>query len=113
MTTETINEILGLGGGGDDLVIARKKRRKVDAGTWVDGTIHGHRFSALVFPEHAENANWEIGKSRISKLWLQRQADATMVYNWDRGLDVAAADATAEAIVDFLSDGLAQYIYGE
>ena len=106
---ETINEILDLG---DDLRITRKKRRNVDAGTWVDGTIHGHRFSALVFPEHAENANWEIGDSRISKLWLQRRDDRVMVYHWDRGLSVAAVGATAEAIVGYLCDGLAEYIYG-
>jgi hypothetical protein len=25
---------------------------------------------ALVFPEHADNPEWEIGDSRISKLWV-------------------------------------------
>src|SRR6266540_3112331 len=72
---------------GDDLVITKTTRRAAGAGTWVSGTIHGHRFEALVFPEHADNPAWEIGDSRISKLWLERRADRKQVYNWDRGHD--------------------------
>lgn len=98
---------------GDDLMITKTTRRNSGGGTWVCGTIHGHRFDALVFPEHAENAEWEIGDSRISKLWLQRQADKKTVYNWDRGLDIAPADPTAAAIVDFLCAGLAEHTYGK
>jgi hypothetical protein len=98
---------------GDDLVITKTTRRASGGGTWVCGTIHGHRFDALVFPEHADNADWEIDDSRISKLWLQRQADKKTVYNWDRGLDLPAADATAQAIVDFLCVGLAEHTYGK
>jgi hypothetical protein len=41
----------------------------------VCGTLHDHRFDALVFPEHAENRAWEIGDSKISKLWIQRLAE--------------------------------------
>ncbi len=76
-------------------------------------TLMGHRFEALVFPEHAENPEWEIGDSRISKLWIQRQADKQQVFNWDRGADVPAADHTTECIVDFLAGGLADFIYAE
>src|SRR6266478_2832434 len=76
---------------GDDLRITKKTRRAAGAGTWVCGTIAGHRFDALVFPEHAENPEWEIGDSRISKLWLQRLADRRTVFHWDRGADVPAA----------------------
>jgi hypothetical protein len=97
---------------GHDLVIKEQTRRPSGAGTWVDGTIHGHRFQALVFPEHAEVAEYEIGDSRISKLWIQRLADRAQVYNWDRGTDVEAADATTQAIVDFLAAGLAESVYG-
>jgi hypothetical protein len=96
---------------GDDLAITEKTRRASGAGTWVCGTIHGHRFDALVFPEHADNPDWEIGDSRISKLWLQRISDRKTVYNWDRGADVPAADATVQAIVGFLCDGLAESTY--
>jgi hypothetical protein len=107
-TTTTQNDDLG-----HDLVITKTTRRAAGAGTWVCGTLAGHRFDALVFPEHADQPDWEIGDSRISKLWVQRLADQRTVYNWDRGLDVPAADATAQAIVDFLSAGLAEHIYAE
>ena len=96
---------------GDDLRITKKTRQAAGAGTWVCGTIAGHRFDALVFPEHADNPEWEIGDSRISKLWVQRLADRQEVFNWDRGADVPAADPVAAAIVDFLSVGLADLAY--
>lgn len=98
---------------GDDLVFTKPTRRASGRGTWVCGTIHGHSFEALVFPEHAENPGYEIGDSRISKLWLQRWGDKVVVYNWDRGLDLAPSDATAAAIVDFLCAGLAEHTYGK
>jgi len=98
---------------GDDLVFTKTTRRAFARGTWVSGTIHGHRFDALVFPEHAENPEYEIDDSRISKLWLQRRDDKVTVYNWDRGLDLAPADAMAAAIVDFLCAGLAEHTYGK
>jgi hypothetical protein len=99
---------------GDDLRITRTTRRAAGRGTWVCGTIAGHRFDALVFAEHADVPEYEVGgDSRISKLWLQRLADRTTVYNWDRGADVAPADQMAAAIVDFLAAGLAEYVYAE
>jgi hypothetical protein len=98
---------------GDDLTITKMSRRAAGAGTWVCGRLKGHRFDALVFPEHAENAEWEIGDSRISKLWVHRLADRQEVFNWDRGADVPAADQVAEAIVEFLCAGLADYVYAE
>ena len=67
----------------------------------------GHRFDALVFPEHAENPDWELGQSRISKLWVQRLSDKKTVFHWDRGMDVPAVDQMASAVVDFLAAGLA------
>ncbi len=94
------------------LVFSKTTRRASGLGTWVCGTIHGHSFEALVFPEHADKPSYEIGDSRISRLWLQRRGDMVTVYNWDRGLDLAPADATAAAIVDFLCAGLAEHTYG-
>jgi hypothetical protein len=98
---------------GDDLEITKTTRRAAGAGTWVSGTLMGHRFEALVFPEHAEIPEWEIGDSRISKLWIQRIADKREVFNWDRGPDRMAVDDTALQIVDFLAGGLADFIYAE
>ena len=98
---------------GHDLRITKTARRASGGGTWDCGTLNGHRFGALVFPEHAENAEWEIGDSRISKLFVQRLADKQTVFNWDRGMDVPAADRVAAAIVEFLSTGLADLVYVE
>jgi hypothetical protein len=96
---------------GNDLRITKTTRRASGGGTWVDGTIAGHRFQALVFPEHAECHEYELGDSRISKLWLQRIADKTTVVNFDRGWDHRPANAAAAAIVDFLAAGLAELVY--
>ena len=98
---------------GEDLEVTKIERRAKFGGAWVRGTLNGHRFDALVFPEHAENAEYEIGDSKISKLWVQRIADKTQVYNWDRGLDVSAQTPDAQKIVDFLCAGLADYTYAE
>jgi hypothetical protein len=107
--TNNANDDLDLG---HDLEFTDTTRRALVGGSWVCGTIHGHRFEALVFSEHAENPEYEISDSRISKLWIQRLADKKVVYNWDRGADIAAADKTAGAIVDFLCAGLAESTYG-
>ena len=96
---------------GFDLEITKTTRRAAGGGTWVCGTLSGHRFDALVFPEHADNPEWEIGDSRISKLWIQRLADKREVFNWDRGADVPAASPLVASIVDFLAGGLADHIY--
>jgi hypothetical protein len=96
---------------GDDRNITKISRRASGAETWACGTIAGHQFDALVYPEHADNREWEIGDSRISKLWVQRLAERRQVFNWDRGADVPAADAKVAAIVDFLCAGLADYVF--
>ena len=98
---------------GDDLVIKKNALRESGGGAWVVGTLNGYKFNALVFPEHAEIPDYEIGQSKISKLWVQRMADKTTVYNWDRGADVAAANPMVAQIVDFLCAGLAEYAYAE
>ena len=55
---------------GDDLEITKTTRRNAANGTWVDGTLHGHRFQALVFEGPADCESYEIADSRISKLWI-------------------------------------------
>lgn len=98
---------------GDNLEFTEPPLRASGGGTWAIGRIAGHRFEALVFAEHAENPAWEIDDSRISKLWLQRLSDKRVVFNWDRGSDVPAADQRTGQIVDFLSVGLAEFVFGE
>jgi hypothetical protein len=96
---------------GDDLRITKTTRRLSAGGTWVSGTIAGYRFEALVFPEHAEVADYELGNSRISKLWIARLANKETTFNWDRGMDIPAASKKTQAVVDFLAAGLADLVY--
>jgi hypothetical protein len=98
---------------GDDLRITKTSRRASGGGTWVSGTIAGYRFDALVFPEHAENPEWELNNSRISKLWIARLKNKETTFNWDRGMDIPAASDKTQAVVDFLCAGLADHIYAE
>ncbi len=98
---------------GDDLRITQTSRRASGGGTWVSGTVASYRFDALVFPEHAENPEWELGDSRISKLWIARLKNKETVFNWDRGMDMPAASDKTQAVVDFLCAGLADHIYAE
>jgi len=97
---------------GSDLKITKRTRQAAGAGTWVCGRLHGHRFEALVFPEHAVVAEYELGQSQISKLFVQRLADRQTVVEFDRGWDLHPTTAEAEAIVDFLETRLADMTYG-
>ena len=98
---------------GDSLKITKTEGRQLNApGTWVSGSIAGHTFQVLAFEGHAENADYELGTSRISKLWLRRQADRQVVANFDRGWDVEPATDTAREIVDFLAAGIAEHVFG-
>jgi len=96
-----------------DFEITKTTRRASGGGTWVIGTISGHRYNALVFPEHAVMAEYEMGDSRISKLWIRRESDQETVCNFDRGWDIRPTTKTAQAIADFLAAGLAEHTYGE
>ena len=96
---------------GDDLRIMRTTRRAAGAGTWVIGRLNGHRFDALVFPEHAEVESFELSQSKISKLSVQRLADQQIVAFFDRGWDVRPTTDEAAAIVDFLAAGLADMTF--
>ena len=98
---------------GDSLKITKTEGRQLNApGTWVSGTIAGHAFQVLVFEGHAENEEYELGTSRISKLWLRRQADRQVVANFDRGWDVEPTTDIAREIVDFLAAGIAEHVFG-
>ena len=94
----------------ETLRITKVERRNSASGAWVRGTIAGHRFSALVFPEHAENPEWELDDSRISKLWVQRISDRTVVAYFERGWDLRPQTDIAGQIVDLLAGGLAEMV---
>jgi hypothetical protein len=70
-----------------------------------------YRFVALVFPEHAAFADYEMGQSRISKLCLMRSADDEIVFSWDRGLGGVAAEPDAQHAVEVLGRFLAKLVY--
>ncbi len=103
--TPDASEILGT------LRITKVQRRTSCGGSWVVGTIAGHRFNALVFPEHAESPDFELAGSRISKLWLKHLDTQTTAANFDRGWDIRPTTPMAATIVDLLAAGLAETIY--
>lgn len=85
--------------------------KKSNGNVWVQGFCGEIRFEALVFEEHAESESYEIGRSRISKLWLHD--GKVTVYNWDRGLDVAATTETAKLAVAVITGLLAERVFGK
>lgn len=89
------------------------QNHKTRRGWWNLGLRHNRwtQIRRLGLPEHAECEEYELAKSRISKLWLQRLEDKKVVFNWDRGLDLNAQTNLARAIVDFLAAGLADLTY--
>ena len=96
---------------GFDLEITSTTRRAAGNGTWVSGTLHGHRFEALVFPEHAECPSYELDDSRISKLCVRRIEHRATAVNFDRGWDVRPVTRAAERIVGILTAGLAGIVF--
>ena len=96
-----------------DLTIKTIAPRQNTYGTWVDGTIdQRYRFQALVFAEHAESEEYELGRSRISKLWVQDTTANSTVFHFDRGFDVPAASDEVQAMVDFLCEGIVDLVFG-
>jgi len=95
-----------------DLRITKLERRTTSGGAGGGGTIGEYFFDALVFAEHADCPDWELGQSRISKLWIARLKNKETIFHWDRGLDTPATSAKTQAIVDFLAADLAKRIYG-
>ena len=98
---------------GNDLEITKTDSGRQTGGTWVNGSIAGHTFQVLVFPEHAECEEYELETSRISKLWLRRQADREVVSNFDRGWDLEPTTDAAREIVGFLAAGIAEHTFGK
>lgn len=94
----------------DTLKITKIQKRPV-GGSWITGTIGGHAFEALVFPELATNPAYEIPGSNISKLWLA-DARREVVAEFDRGWNRQPSTDAAKQIVDLLAAGLAEHIFG-
>lgn len=92
--------------------ITKTTRRAAGSGTWATGRIAGFRFEALVFPEHAEVESYELGRSRISKLWVG-DGDGHWFFNFDRGPDLEPATPDVAAAVDILCSSLAELVYGD
>jgi hypothetical protein len=97
---------------GDDLSFTHLTSRPGAGGTWIAGRVAGHAFEALVWRGPAADPAWEIAASGITKLWLRRLADRAVVFEWDRGPVVPAADPAAAKVVDFLVAGLAEHTFG-
>jgi hypothetical protein len=96
-----------------DLVITKIDKRTSCGGAWVQGRINDtFRFDALVFAEHAESEEYELGRTKISKLWIQDIQTKKTLFNFDRGLDVPAATTEIQVVVDFLGCGLADLVWG-
>ncbi len=93
-----------------DIIIA--KNQKAERMGWTTGRIGAFRFEAKVYPEHAVDPDFELGRSRISKLELRRLDTNEVAFNWDRGLDCAATDAAAKTAVDRLAKHLANHLFG-
>lgn len=97
----------------DTLKISKIERRTSSGGSWVSGSIAGHDFEALVFSEHAENPEWELDNSRISKLCIQEHFTHRQVVAFERGWDMRPTTDAARQITDLLSAGLAETVYGK
>jgi hypothetical protein len=97
-----------------DIKITKVSHRTPGAGgSWVQGRINNaYRFDALVFSEHAECEAYELGRTKISKLWIQDLQTKKTLFNFDRGLDVPAATTEVQVLVDFLGMGLSDLVFG-
>ncbi len=90
-----------------------KREGRPTGGNWVSGTIAGHAFEALVFPQHAECESYELADSRISKLNITHEVTKRTVASFDRGWDITPNSEMATAIVHVLAAGLAETIFGK
>ena len=98
------------------------ERRQSVPGSWVTGWIYGFHYSALVFCDHATNPDWEIGKSRISKLQIESHrcngmsatgapCEVAIEYLWDRGEVMPTTGPYCQFALEFLSAYLAKLVY--
>jgi hypothetical protein len=113
MTTNESNTHPTAGNGDllDTLRITKTTLRNSVPGSWVTGTIAGHRFEALVFQDPASDPNFEIEGSNISKFWLGDER-GNAVADFDRGWTLKPTTDMAQRITELLAAGLAETVYG-
>jgi hypothetical protein len=73
--------------------------------------VLGHAFNALVFPDHADQAAYELGKSRISKLEIMSPEGFRRSVNFDRGWDIRPDSEVLERAVQIVCKRLAKEVY--
>ena len=68
---------------------------------WTQGTINyngrAYRYSVKHFDETSE---FGYNEGRASKIWIER--DGRTVFNYDRGMDIKAADRDTKAVLEML-----------
>ena len=68
---------------------------------WTQGTINynrkAYRYSLKHFDEPSE---FGYNEGRASKIWIER--DGRTVFNFDRGMDIKAADRDTKAVLEML-----------
>lgn len=93
----------------ETLEITSVKDREYGNGTWVSGKVDGYKFQCLVFSDHAECEEYELNGTKISKLWIRRESDKATVFNFDRGIDVPAADGEVEQLIELIAEGVGHF----
>ena len=72
---------------------------------WINGTINGYAFQALLFDEGSE---FGINEGRVSKLWVRDEARMQTIMNYERGWDIrpraAAERRLLEALLEYLEN---------
>jgi hypothetical protein len=93
---------------GYDLEITQMARVTATPGAIrVRGSADGHRFEALVLPAHADRPADEMGRTRIARLLVRRLRGQRVVFAFDAGRRVPAADSRVAELVGFLGRQLA------
>lgn len=77
-------------------------KARFDGALWVTARGAGYDICALIFRDHADDPDWEIGQSGISKLSIRRLGSREIVYNWDRGLDIEPRDQEVAQLVHLI-----------
>lgn len=70
---------------------------------WTNGTVNYNGKEYHYSVKHFEDpSEFGYNRGRTSKLWIER--DGRTVFNFDRGLDIKAADKDTKAVLQMLLD---------